>query len=796
VTQSTQSTIDQGGTTAESAPPSGGESALLPIYLLLATPLEIFLYANTFEHGRLFFNAQVGFLPARLAAPAFAVLSLLGWRMLTRMNHPARLWCARIWLVIAFSIVMLMAKNPGAWETAAAWALLLPEWMILLAILPETWRRCDKPAGSPWLWVRVGLLFSAAVVLSFVGNTAYILLVYPTFACSQLEGVFLLARVAALMGSLCVLPVSLVIALALILRSTRLGARLLLTLIGLTVAFGFALLLLTMLGAIVFNTARPFHLFYTIGIGIPIAALLCHRAASAGESLAEGLLFLGRRQIPACSGQSESGDSFRSAAPFVYLGLLAGTQIVMGRIHMYYEWGFRTALFYSAINLMATWYLLTRSTRPCRLVVGWATMSCFALGLFTFGAEAHPAMFRYYLKFDKNLGSLVGFYHHLLPREEPEFRRVRKLMDQSYVLASTDDRSDLPQKLSPVPVLRRPHVFFIVVDALRRQTYSGADAHRRQFPGVAWMAPRFVAYDNTWSSYNSTAGSFPALVNGAYNAAWYKTFDDIPRSNILTRAASISDYRCYNLIASEDTTARSGWPDCAEITLPDGGLGKEDPAIVFPAALELVDSYTREATDRPAFVYMHLFNMHTPLYRRADTPFDDTGNHWIQSLYEHNAAYLDKHLLRFLEGLTQRGLLDDSLIVITADHGGTALHPLPEGSRRRTSGGRRLGSRRQPHRCGPDDLRDHGGADRPGIQATRREPPLAGASESLLPAARLVPAPGRPGGLFTAGNGRVEHRIRRDRHVLPDEGELPCRGGEDLPHAAGRAARRRHRAAV
>jgi len=41
----------------------------------------------------------------------------------------------------------------------------------------------------------------------------------------------------------------------------------------------------------------------------------------------------------------------------------------------------------------------------------------------------------------------------------------------------------------------------------------------------------------------------------------------------------------------------------------------------------------------------------------------------MRGLYEQNAAYFDQQLLAFLQGLEQRGVMDNSMIVISADHG-------------------------------------------------------------------------------------------------------------------------------
>ena len=216
---------------------------------------------------------------------------------------------------------------------------------------------------------------------------------------------------------------------------------------------------------------------------------------------------------------------------------------------------------------------------------------------------------------------------------------------------------------------RRPNVFFIVADALRGETYGGSAAQRCRFPGADWMASRFTVYDNAWTSYNSTIGSYPAYLNGVIEPGWYHYFGSNPirHDNVLARACSAAGYRCYNFATfSDDFTP--AWPATTSVPTPEGrGLG--DPGVIFPAALATLDRHERQNPAQPAFFYLHLFNMHQPLCERPEIPLQRHGDFFMRALYEQNVKYFDLQLLAFLKGLQQRGQLENSTIVVTADHG-------------------------------------------------------------------------------------------------------------------------------
>jgi hypothetical protein len=105
------------------------------------------------------------------------------------------------------------------------------------------------------------------------------------------------------------------------------------------------------------------------------------------------------------------------------------------------------------------------------------------------------------------------------------------------------------------------------------------------------------------------------------------------------------------------------------VPIPEGGIGIGDPGVLFPLALKTADQHQNRGIAAPALFYVHLYNLHQPLLLRPGVQFDGRGLHWLRALYEHNAHYFDQQLLMFLKGLEERGLLEASLVIVTADHG-------------------------------------------------------------------------------------------------------------------------------
>ncbi len=100
---------------------------------------------------------------------------------------------------------------------------------------------------------------------------------------------------------------------------------------------------------------------------------------------------------------------------------------------------------------------------------------------------------------------------------------------------------------------------------------------------------------------------------------------------------------------------------------------------VTDEALRWVDSGARPK-DAPFYLFLHYMDTHDPFmdynnpgvgYARARMEHPDPDKYLdkMRNAYVSDIEHLDTHLARLLDGLKQRGLYDNTLIVFTADHG-------------------------------------------------------------------------------------------------------------------------------
>ncbi len=86
-------------------------------------------------------------------------------------------------------------------------------------------------------------------------------------------------------------------------------------------------------------------------------------------------------------------------------------------------------------------------------------------------------------------------------------------------------------------------------------------------------------------------------------------------------------------------------------------------------AEEITDAFLRwhAGVDRPFFAFINYFDAHAPY--RSPQPSRFGGGVKRVDLYDAAIAYVDEQVERLLHGLDERGALDNTVVIITSDHG-------------------------------------------------------------------------------------------------------------------------------
>ena len=254
------------------------------------------------------------------------------------------------------------------------------------------------------------------------------------------------------------------------------------------------------------------------------------------------------------------------------------------------------------------------------------------------------------------------------------------------------------------------NVILLTMDALRADHLSSYGYERDTSPNLQRLADRGTLYRNAYSASSHTREAVPAILTGRY-----------PDEAIHSNYHRASDTAATHLKREGFTTAgfhsnpfvsrAYGFDDGFDTFDDDLHLGKHKIIALAQRALDKLRNrhYARANEinkrslawidsldgEEPFFLWNHYMDPHGPyepfdeyrdlfhdesvsdkyaqkLYKRAiNSPesISESERELLIDLYDAEIRYTDEQVQQFMDALEDRELLDETLIVITADHG-------------------------------------------------------------------------------------------------------------------------------
>lgn len=213
--------------------------------------------------------------------------------------------------------------------------------------------------------------------------------------------------------------------------------------------------------------------------------------------------------------------------------------------------------------------------------------------------------------------------------------------------------------LQPSPG-RKPNIFLFVIDSLRRDYTSPYNPAVDYTPEIGRFAQDSVVLENAFTRYGGTALSEPAIWVGAMQLHKQYIEPFSPMNNL----QELLDADGYQSYISLDPILRAILRPSSSITAIEDdktSWGELD----FVPTLKKLESEIAERKDpnQPIFAYSQPQNVHTLTLERSRMK----GGRKEISIYE--LRRMDTAFGEFVRFLQQRGLYDNSIIILTADHG-------------------------------------------------------------------------------------------------------------------------------
>jgi arylsulfatase A-like enzyme len=262
----------------------------------------------------------------------------------------------------------------------------------------------------------------------------------------------------------------------------------------------------------------------------------------------------------------------------------------------------------------------------------------------------------------------------------------------------------------PAPRPGAPNVLLVVLDTVRADHLRSHGYARDTMPHIDAALARGVTFDATFSTSSWTLPAHAAMFTGRFghevSADWVTALDD--RWPTLAEVLSAQGYATAGFVGNLGYTSHVHG-------LHRGFAHYEDyyvtPAVIawhvgisrkfFPGTVHADKVRNSAATvagafrswlaeqpgDRPFFAFLNFFDAHAlylppPTYDTKWAPRSPNLRRWYQKLnwspeemlgfvdaYDGLLSYIDDSFATIVADLEARGMLDDTLIVITADHG-------------------------------------------------------------------------------------------------------------------------------
>jgi arylsulfatase A-like enzyme len=241
-----------------------------------------------------------------------------------------------------------------------------------------------------------------------------------------------------------------------------------------------------------------------------------------------------------------------------------------------------------------------------------------------------------------------------------------------------------------------PSILLIGFDTLRADALGAWGRNPSLTPSLDRLAEQSDVWLDAFSTFNVTNPSFASILTGLFgkNHGVYDLQTPLPPSHAtLTERLAGAGYDTLALISASHLGDHSSGlgQGFAEVS-----TASEHYAAEMPVDMTMDWLAARAGKPRPFFVWLHLFDPHTPHtppqpfalgFRPASPAGLSPVRAWIpfrqpeprgfvepvlggnRDLYDGEVAYLDRQVGRLLDFMESRGLLENTVVAVVADHG-------------------------------------------------------------------------------------------------------------------------------
>jgi len=255
----------------------------------------------------------------------------------------------------------------------------------------------------------------------------------------------------------------------------------------------------------------------------------------------------------------------------------------------------------------------------------------------------------------------------------------------------------------------RPNILLIVLDTLRVDRLHHMGYGRETSPELDRFAEECTVFRNAVSPSTWTTPSHASMFTGAQvwqhgAGSWFRGFTLSDKWNTVAEIAHAEGYTTAAFTEGGAVGGRFGFSQGFE-QFDDGPVFEGPRSGTAKITLEKAWDWMAQRAAAPFFMFVHTFEIHAPYcspppdgtayvdpdagsccIEEADITDDEIGAR-ASSLYDGGVRYTDRMLGAFLRRMETEGLLKNTIVIITSDHGeefgehgayGHSTHIFPE----------------------------------------------------------------------------------------------------------------------
>lgn len=227
----------------------------------------------------------------------------------------------------------------------------------------------------------------------------------------------------------------------------------------------------------------------------------------------------------------------------------------------------------------------------------------------------------------------------------------------------------------------KPHILLITIDTLRRDHLGFYGYYKDTSPFIDRLAKQGLVYKNTITPLPLTDPSHTSILTGRHpmvHGIQENAMKLSPKIETIAQVFKENGYFTMGAVSVFHLGRKYGFNRGFDRYSDDWDIKKKHNKTWFRIAkytnessFELIDFYLAQGSDKPFFMWIHYYDPHTPYVDwkhinlegvKKKEPYDITK-------YDEEIRYTDAAIEELYKYLQKKGLTEDLVTCITADHG-------------------------------------------------------------------------------------------------------------------------------